>query len=299
MPRGRLPDMTTIGLVGAGHMGAGLGWALREGGHEVVTTLAGRSARTARLAHAAGVATLADLDAVVAAAEVVLVVTPPGAAPDAAAAIAAAAAATGARPLVADLNAVSPSTVEGIGLALGRAGLDLVDGSISGPPPTVTPGARIYLSGPRAGEIAELAWRHVTPVVVGEDVGRASAVKMCTASVYKGLTGLLAQAMRTAAHHGVLDTVLADLDGLGGRTPQVGVAVSATKAHRYVAEMHEIAATQAGAGLPPSLFEAYAEVYTGLSQTDLAQQEPESVDRSMTAADVIARLAPPIRSTRA
>ena len=48
--------MTTVGLIGTGHMGAGLGWALREGGHEVVTTLDGRSARTARLTRDAGIA---------------------------------------------------------------------------------------------------------------------------------------------------------------------------------------------------------------------------------------------------
>ena len=37
-------------------MGSGLGWALREGGADVVTTLAGRSPRTARLAAEAGIA---------------------------------------------------------------------------------------------------------------------------------------------------------------------------------------------------------------------------------------------------
>ncbi|WP_127552517.1 hypothetical protein [Actinoplanes sp. OR16] len=39
--------MKVIGLIGAGHMGSGLGWALRQGGHDVVTSLAGRSPRWA------------------------------------------------------------------------------------------------------------------------------------------------------------------------------------------------------------------------------------------------------------
>src|SRR5256885_14624101 len=38
-----ISPMTTVGMHGAGHMGAGLGWALREGGARVVTTLAGRA----------------------------------------------------------------------------------------------------------------------------------------------------------------------------------------------------------------------------------------------------------------
>jgi hypothetical protein len=61
--------------------------------------------------------------------------------------------------------------------------------------------------------------------------------------------------MRTAGQHGVLDQVLADLarNDLDGTA---GVVSAATKAHRFVDEMHEIAATQADAGLTPALFEA-------------------------------------------
>src|SRR5207248_2665475 len=131
-------------------------WALREGGARVVTTLAGRSPRTAKLAADAGLAPLASLDAVVAAADVVLVVTPPDAARDAAAQLAVAIQRTGERPLVADLNAIAPSTVDAIAKTLKST--DFVDGSISGAPPTVRPGARIYLSGERAPDVAALPW---------------------------------------------------------------------------------------------------------------------------------------------
>jgi 3-hydroxyisobutyrate dehydrogenase-like beta-hydroxyacid dehydrogenase len=282
--------MTTIGLVGAGHMGSALGAVLREGGHDVVTTLAERSARTAKFVASNGIRALADLDAVTATAGVVLVVTPPGSATDAAGDIAAAARATGARPLVADLNAVSPSTMERIVEILAGADVELVDGSISGPPPTVRAGANIYLSGPRAAEVAGLGWRHVRPVVVGDAIGVASAVKMCTASVYKGLVGLFAQAMRTAAHHGVLDVVVADL-ATDGHHPAAAVAVAATKADRYVPEMLEIARTQADAGLPASLFEAFAAVYGRLARSGLARQDPESIDRNLAPGLVVAGLA--------
>src|SRR5689334_15143120 len=102
--------MTVIGLVGAGHMGSGLGWALREGGHDVVTSLEGRSARTARLAAEAGLRIVARPADVLAGSDIVLVVTPPGAAVEAATAIAALAPLVTARPLIADLNATSPTT---------------------------------------------------------------------------------------------------------------------------------------------------------------------------------------------
>jgi 3-hydroxyisobutyrate dehydrogenase-like beta-hydroxyacid dehydrogenase len=268
-------------------MGAGLGWAIAEGGASVVTTTEGRSERTRRLAGEAGLTVLPTLSDVVAAAEVILVVTPPAAAVAAAATIATVARHTDRRPLVVDLNAVSPATIGQIARAL--EGLDLVDGAISGPPPTVRPGARIYLSGGRAAEAAALPWRHVTATVVGAEPGMASAVKMSTASVYKGLVALYAQALRSAAYHGVLGPVVDDLAGAGHDLVRA-VAVSATKAHRFVAEMHEIAATQRAAGLRPELFEAFAAVYADLATTDLARDDPESVPADVTAEALLARL---------
>lgn len=288
--------MKIIGLVGAGHMGSGLGWALREGGHDVLTSLAGRSPRTARLAHNAGLRIASSPVDVLAEADVILIVTPPGVALAAAAEIAAMAASSSVaerlaragrgteRPLVADLNAVSPATTGTAAELITGAGLDFVDGSISGPPPTVRPGATIYVSGPRAGDVANLHWTHAQPVVVGEHIGAASAVKMSTASVYKGLMGLLAQAMRAASAHHVLEPVMADLGERFG-TPYE-VALASTKAHRYVAEMHEIAQSQAAAGLTPSLFEAFAAVWADIADRPLADGQPETLSRDLTAREV-------------
>jgi 3-hydroxyisobutyrate dehydrogenase-like beta-hydroxyacid dehydrogenase len=275
-----------VALVGAGHMGSGLGWALREGGARVVTTLAGRSARTARLVASAGLECLKDLDHVVRTATHILVVTPPGEAITAAASIAAAARRTGSSPLVVDLNALAPATATAVAEALEP--LDFVDGSISGSPPTVRAGARIFFSGPRAAEFVALPWRHVVPINVGPVVGAASAVKMSTASVYKGLVGLYAQAIRSADHYDVLATVLDDLRSSGYDMVR-DVAVAATKAHRYVPEMREISIAQAQAGLTPELFAAFAEVYAQMATTPLADDDPESVG-DVTAAEVVRRL---------
>ena len=275
--------MKVIGLVGAGHMGSGLGWALREGGHDVVTTLAGRSARTARFAGEAGLRVVAGLEDVLAEAEMVLVVTPPGAAIEAATTIAATPAPDD-RPLVADLNATAPTTAARAAEVLAAAGFDFVDGSISGPPPTVRPGASVYLSGPRAAEVAQLRWTHATPKVVGDRIGAASAVKMSTASVYKGVMGLLTQAIRSASTYGVLETVMADLGQSYGSPYEV--ALAATKAHRYVAEMQEIARSQQGAGLTPDLFEAFATVWADVAARPLAEDQPENLTREITARQV-------------
>jgi len=279
-----------VGIVSAGAMGSAIGAALREGGAAVVTTLEGRSERTARLANEAGLECLPDLDAVVAAADVVLSIGPPCEAEAIAAGVAGAAVRVPARPLVADLNAISPATARRIEAALAAHGLELVDGSISGPPSRAAGSTRIYLSGPRAAEVAALPFAGVDVIGVGGEVGTASAVKMSTASVYKGSTALLTQALLAADANGVLEHVLADLgeraDGAG-----LSIARAAAKSGRYVDEMREIAATQASAGLTPALFEAMAEVYSALAERPLARQSPEGVDESVRLDEVLRELA--------
>jgi 3-hydroxyisobutyrate dehydrogenase-like beta-hydroxyacid dehydrogenase len=251
--------MTTVGIVSPGAMGSAVGNALLRGGAEVVATLAGRSERTAGLARRAELELLPNLPAVVREADVVLSIVPPAEAGSVAAELAAA-------RLFADLNAISPARAARISPE--------ADGSISGGPPWHAGTTRLYLSGPRAAEVAALPFDGVEVVVVGPESGAASAVKMSTASVYKGSTALLTQALRAAEHYGVLEHVL---DDLGGPAENAGrrIARAASKSDRFVAEMREIAAAQEAAGLTPALFEAMAEVYAEIARTPLGQVGPE------------------------
>jgi 3-hydroxyisobutyrate dehydrogenase-like beta-hydroxyacid dehydrogenase len=284
----------TVGIISAGAMGSAVGAAYRAGGHRVVTTVAGRSERTVDLAGAAGLELLPDLNRVVAEADLVLSIAPPDQARTIAEDVVAAAERTGARPLVSDWNAISPATAQEVAGILLAAGLELVDGSISGGPPRAEYRTRVYVSGARATELADSgpAWLDVR--VVGAEVGLASAVKMCTASVYKGHSALLAHALVTAHANGVLAEVLDDLrDSYPRQIDRAArlLAVSTTKAGRYVGEMREIAATQASAGLTPALFEAMAEVYGRLAETELAAEAPESIPPEPALEDVLDRLA--------
>jgi 3-hydroxyisobutyrate dehydrogenase-like beta-hydroxyacid dehydrogenase len=152
----------------------------------------------------------------------------------------------------------------------------------------------VYLSGLQAAEVAALPFEGVERVVVSDVVGAASAVKMCTASVYKGRVALLAQALRTAYAHGVLEHVLHDLAETGATDPaRAGATVgrASAKAWRYVAEMEEIAATQSEAGLTPDLFRALAVVYADLAERAVAVA-PEDVDADIALETVLDRLSP-------
>src|SRR5687767_2441068 len=149
--------METVGIVSPGAMGSAVGTAYVADGHRVVATVAGRSERTAGLAARAEIELVPDLDTVVLESALVLSIVPPDQAAATAVAIAAAAERTGTRPLVSDWNAVSPATVRELERILAGAGLELVDGSISGGPPRAAYTTRVYLAGPGAEALAAAA----------------------------------------------------------------------------------------------------------------------------------------------
>ena len=110
-------------------------------------------------------------------------------------------------------------------------------------------------------------------------------------AVYKGSVALLTQALLTARANGVLGHVLDDLGELADGAER-SIARSATKSGRYVAEMREIAAAQAAAGLTPTLFEAMATVYAGQASTPAGRGSPEDVPPDPRLEAVLDELAP-------
>jgi len=281
---GGTTDGVTVGVVAPGAMGVALGRCLVAGGHRVLMTAAGRSPVTARRLADAGIADAGSVDAVVGSSAVVIGVVPPATARAAADEIAASARRTGSCPLFVEANAVAPSTVAEIAEAVADAGLDVVDAAISGPPPRpeAEQPTRIFLSGPRVEEVAALGVPGVRWVAIDGGLGVASAAKMCTASVRKGHQALLAHALLTAEHHGVLDTVLEDLRLDFPHDDVPHAAAAATKAWRFVDEMTEIAATQAAAGLTPDLFAAMATVYRHLATSEWGARRPGDVPADLT-----------------
>ncbi len=280
-----------VGIVSPGAMGAALGRSWEAGGARVVTTVEGRSERTRGLA--SGLTLLPTLGDVVEASTVVVSICPPGEAEACLGAILGAAAATGATPLLADLNATSPDLVRALAARAAEAGLDLVDGSISGGPPAPGSDTIVYLSGARADEIAALETDGLRRRVVGDQPGTASAVKMCTAAIYKGTNALWIQSLRAAAGLGVLDEVMDDLrDAYPDQVERTAkrLAVTASKSGRFVDEMRQIAATQSSVGLTPALYDAMAEVYLDVSRTPLAGTTPEAAAELTDLAEVLRAL---------
>ncbi len=170
-----------------------------------------------------------------------------------------------------DANAVSPATAREIGRIVEDGGASYVDGGIIGTPPVAPGFIRLYLSGARAREVAAaVRGRRARRTHRRRDSARgsaalaASALKMAYASWTKGSAALLLAARALARAEGVEDTLLAEWDisqaGLAERSDRAAGSAAA-KGWRWVAEMEEIAAAMATAGLPDGFHQAAAEVY--------------------------------------
>jgi 3-hydroxyisobutyrate dehydrogenase-like beta-hydroxyacid dehydrogenase len=241
--------LRTVGLLHPGEMGAAIGAVLRGQGHRVVWASEGRSGETRARAEAAGLEDAGSV-AEVARSDVVFSICPPHAALE----VARSAHFGG---IYVDANAVSPATAATVAGAVG----DLVDGGIVGSPPREPGTTRLYLSGERAEEVAELFDGSVLDARV---VSNASAVKMAYAAWTKGTAAMLLAIRELARREGVEETLLAEWDlslpELRDRHERAQRSAEA-KGWRWVGEMEEIAATFEANGLPGGFHRAAAEVY--------------------------------------
>jgi 3-hydroxyisobutyrate dehydrogenase-like beta-hydroxyacid dehydrogenase len=253
----------TVAVLHPGEMGAQVGACARARGARVVWASEGRGGATRQRADAAGLADMGTLAAALQASDVVLCVCPPHAARDVAAAVAA----RGFRGLYIDANAVAPDTTREIGRIVEAGGATFVDGGIVGPPPTASARARLYLSGKGAERVAALfAGSYLEAVPLDGPIGAASALKACYAAWNKGATALIAAVRAVAAREGVEAALVSEWqqsqpDAL---KRSEGVRTSARKAWRWIAEMEELAATFAAAGVPDGFLHGAAEIYRRL-----------------------------------
>jgi len=300
-------DMT-VGLLHPGEMGAAVGQCLAGAGHRVLWVPEGRSAATGARAAAAGL-TAAGLGGLIERSDIIVSVCPPHAALDTARLVA------GFGGVYVDANAISPATAREVAVLVEAGGAGYVDGGIIGTPPVAPGFIRLYLSGPRAGEVRDLfdgspvdarvvdygmratdagASGGMRATDAGASggmgatdagasggvgvVGSASAVKMAYASWTKGSAALLLAARALARAEGVEETLLAEWGisqpGLDERSARAAGSAAA-KGWRWIAEMEEIAATMAAAGLPEGFHQAAAEIYRRFRPTGRAGEEAD------------------------
>lgn len=252
----------TIGLLHPGEMGAAVGKCLAGAGHRVLWVPEGRSEATKERAEAAGL-TGVTMAEIITRSAVILSVCPPHAALDVARDVA------GYGGLFVDANAISPATAGEVAAIAAAGGACYADGGIIGPPPAAPGSTRLYLSGPRAAEVAALFGGTAVEARVVPPPGTASAVKMAYASWTKGSAALLLAARALARAEGVESVLLEEWSrsqpGLEKRGEGADRAAAA-KGWRWIGEMEEIAAAMAAARLPEGFHQAAAEIYRGYQQ---------------------------------
>jgi 3-hydroxyisobutyrate dehydrogenase-like beta-hydroxyacid dehydrogenase len=286
-------NIQTVALLSPGDMGHSVGQVLVENGLRVITCLEARSERTRGLAAEAGIVDVPTYRDLVREADLLLSILVPAQAQNAAVNVAQALVETGSKLVYADCNAIAPQTVREIGAVIVEAGGTFVDASIVGGPPRAGSSPRMYASGPDTSAFEALSDYGLHVVVIGEEIGLASALKMCYAALTKGSSALYIELLTAARALGVDQALAREFTGSQSAMLQrmqrlPGVSM---KSRRWVGEMIEIDKTFEGVGLAPSMFAGAAEVYRLLGGTPLADRTPEDTEPLPSLEEMIAVLA--------
>jgi 3-hydroxyisobutyrate dehydrogenase-like beta-hydroxyacid dehydrogenase len=177
----------------------------------------------------------------------------------------------------ADLNSVSPALKQTIGRLVKSRGAKFVEGAIMSPVPRHGAAAPMLLCGAHAPEFARLLSPYgMNLEVISENIGAASAVKMCRSIVVKGLEALLLECALGSVPYGADERVFATLDetfpGMDWKklaSYMIGRVVE--HGERRAREMEEVAATLKSIGVEPIMAEAAARRQDSLADLGLLE----------------------------
>jgi 3-hydroxyisobutyrate dehydrogenase-like beta-hydroxyacid dehydrogenase len=261
------PSIRRIAIIGFGEAGSILGEELARAGLEVCTydilldDAATRAALAAR-AERAAVAVRPSLAAAVAAADLIVSAVT---ASSAVAVAHGAAAALQAGQYFLDINSVSPATKRASAAAIEACGADYVESAVMAPVPPQRLRVPMLLGGRRAAALARaLSALGMNASAISEEVGIASAIKMCRSVVIKGLEALAVESLLAARRFGAEEQVLASLErtfpqmGWAAGLPDYLISRVAEHGRRRAAEMREVARTLEEVGIAPLLASATA-----------------------------------------
>jgi 3-hydroxyisobutyrate dehydrogenase-like beta-hydroxyacid dehydrogenase len=265
----------TIGILHPGAMGISVAASALRSGHQVCYASEGRSDATRARASEHNLCDLGTVAELCKACSIIISVCPPHAAENVVKQVIG----HGFRGLYLDANAISPQKVERIGKMITDADITFVDGGIIGGP-AWTPGETwLYLSGEEARRIADcFPTGPLETSIMGDEIGKASALKMCYAAYTKGTTALLTAILALAEASGVRTELSAqwerDWPGFQMQAEHRARRVT-SKAWRFAGEMDEIASTFECTGLPGGFHAAAGEVYRRLSGFKGAEDLPD------------------------
>jgi 3-hydroxyisobutyrate dehydrogenase-like beta-hydroxyacid dehydrogenase len=267
-----------VGILHPGEMGLSVAATIQNSAHTVYWASEGRSPKTSERAAKINLVDADSLTNLCETCSVIISVCPPEAAENLAQNVIS----HGFTGLYLDANAISPQRAQRIGQAVTDAGGKFVDGGIIGGPAWTSGSTWLYLSGNAALEAAEyFSAGPLETRIVGDSIGKASALKMCFAAYSKGTTALLSAVLATAEALAVREELEQQWSHNGSNfaeeTSRKVTHVTA-KAWRFAGEMEEIAATFRDAGLPDGFHLAAADIYSRLAGFKDASSTPSPAD---------------------
>lgn len=267
-----------IGVLHPGEMGISLAASAIRSGHNVYWASDGRSKRTANRAAQYALLDAHSIEKLSHTCEAILCICPPHAAEQ----IAEEVLSSRFRGLYIDANAISPQRAEQIAARMATGGVSFVDGCVIGGPAWNSGETWLYLSGEKADRAAKLfSGGPVETSVVGQQPGKASALKMCYASYTKGITALLCAALAAAESLGVRESLEGhwlneDIESVERIHSRVRGA--SQRAWRFISEMQEISSTYASKGIPGEFHYAAGLIYERLAGFKNAPDLPNLAD---------------------
>lgn len=253
--------MTKIGILHPGEMGISIAASAINSGHQVYWSSENRSDKTRQQAEKQNLIEIKSMSEFCGICDIIICVCPPHAAEDVARLVTE----NEFRGLYLDANAISPQRAIRMDRMMSANHIHFIDGGIIGGPAWKAGETWLYLSGKAARRIMDCFTNGpLETKIIGNEVGKASALKMCYAAYSKGMTALLASILATAQSFGIREELYDRWNfDESGFSEQVNRRVirATVKAWRFEGEMKEIASTFQEAGLPNGFHEAAAEVF--------------------------------------
>ncbi len=154
-----------------------------------------------------------------------------------------------------DMNSVAPDTKRAAAKAIEAAGGRYVDVAIMSPVGPAGVAVPLLISGPHSEDalMALTALGFTNVRIVGDDVGRASTIKMLRSVMYKGVEALTAECLIACEKAGVTDEVLDSFDNDWSAQADYRLDRMMVHGARRSAEMAEAVKTLETLGVEPEL----------------------------------------------
>lgn len=172
-----------------------------------------------------------------------------------------------------DLNSVSPKVKQRNSVAVTAQGANYVESAVMAPVPPQGIKVPMLLGGRQAAAISDvLNALGLRTQAVSEDIGLASAIKLCRSIMIKGTEAMCVQSMLAAHHFGVdqrvLKSLAATFPGVGWDEGYEAYLIGRVAEHgqRRSEEMREAAAMLEDLGMNADLATAIADVQEALAR---------------------------------